>query len=405
MYSLLNGLRVVEGAAFIAGPSAGLYLAQMGAEVIRFDNIGGGPDFRRWPLAPNGASLYWEGLNKGKKSVALDLGSPAGRELAIALATAPGPGSGLFVTNYPLQGFLGYDRLSARRADLICVRIMGWADGSPALDYTVNAAVGVPDLTGPAGDSRPVNHVFPAWDFIAGSYAAFALLAAERHRQSTGKGQEVRVALSDIAASSLGHMGLVAEVVLTGRDRGRLGNDLYGAFGRDFATRDGRRLMVCAITPRQWTQLVRALGLEASVGVIEAKLGVSFAHDEGLRFVYREQLYPLFEAAFAGRDSAELAPILDAAGVTWGPYQSLREAVTSDPRLFTANPLFSPAAQPSGVDYPNAGPAAILSGEGRGTCVPAPRLGQHTDEVLAVVLGLPDHEIGRLRDAGTIAGD
>ena len=74
-YPLLNGMRVVEGAAFIAGPSCGLYLAQMGAEVIRFDNIGGGPDFRRWPLSRDGASLYWEGLNKGKKSVAIDMSS------------------------------------------------------------------------------------------------------------------------------------------------------------------------------------------------------------------------------------------------------------------------------------------------------------------------------------------
>src|SRR3546814_2443063 len=86
MYDLLNGLRVVEGAAFVAAPTCGLYLAQMGAEVIRFDAIGGGPDFRRWPLADNGASLYWEGLNKGKKSVAIDLASPTGREIAQRLA-------------------------------------------------------------------------------------------------------------------------------------------------------------------------------------------------------------------------------------------------------------------------------------------------------------------------------
>ena len=90
MYDLLKGLRVVEGSAFVAGPTCGLHLAQMGAEVIRFDNIGGGPDFRRWPLAENGASLYWEGLNKAKKSVALDLTRPEGREIAQALATAPG---------------------------------------------------------------------------------------------------------------------------------------------------------------------------------------------------------------------------------------------------------------------------------------------------------------------------
>ncbi|MDZ4318036.1 MAG: CoA transferase, partial [Phenylobacterium sp.] len=121
MYDLLKGLTVVEGSAFIAGPTCGLYLAQLGAEVIRFDNIGGGPDFRRWPLAPSGASLYWEGLNKGKKSVALDLSRPEGRELAQRLAAAPGEDAGLFVTNFPVEGFLAYDKLRAIRDDVICV--------------------------------------------------------------------------------------------------------------------------------------------------------------------------------------------------------------------------------------------------------------------------------------------
>jgi 2-methylfumaryl-CoA isomerase len=80
MYDLLNGMRVVEASAFVAGPSCGLHLAQLGAEVIRIDQIGGGPDFRRWPLDPDsGASLYWEGLNKSKKSVALDLGGARAR--------------------------------------------------------------------------------------------------------------------------------------------------------------------------------------------------------------------------------------------------------------------------------------------------------------------------------------
>src|SRR5690348_2030464 len=149
MYELLKGLRVVEGAAFVAGPSAALYLAQMGAEVIRFDNIGGGPDFRRWPLADNGMSLYWEGLNKAKKSVALDLSRPDGREIAQRLAAAPGEDGGLFVTNFPADGFLSHDRLAQLRADLVCVRVMGWADGSQGMDYTINAALGLPQMTGP----------------------------------------------------------------------------------------------------------------------------------------------------------------------------------------------------------------------------------------------------------------
>jgi 2-methylfumaryl-CoA isomerase len=220
MYGLLKGLRIVEGAAFIAGPSCGLYFAQMGAEVVRFDAIGGGPDSKRWPLAANGASLYWEGLNKGKKSVAIDLGRPQGRELAQQLATS---GDGLFVTNYPVEGFLSYAKLAAKRADLICLRVMGWADGSPAVDYTVNAAVGVPLMTGPSDSSAPVNHVLPAWDLLAGAYGAFALLAAERDRRQTGGGREIRLALSDIAAATLGNLGQVAEVAQQG-DRPRSGN-------------------------------------------------------------------------------------------------------------------------------------------------------------------------------------
>ncbi|MDB5737046.1 MAG: carnitine dehydratase, partial [Sphingomonas bacterium] len=213
MYQLLNGLTVIEGAAFIAGPSCGLHLAQMGATVIRFDQIGGGPDSGRWPLADSGASFYWEGLNKGKKSIAIDLSRPAGRELAQRIAVSA---DGLFVTNFPAGGFLSYDKLSVLRSDLICLRVMGWADGSPAVDYTINAATGVPMMTGLADDPRPVNHVLPAWDLLAGAYGAFALLAAERHRREHGGGREIRLALSDLAAATLGHIGSVAETLAGG---------------------------------------------------------------------------------------------------------------------------------------------------------------------------------------------
>ncbi|MDE2621170.1 MAG: CoA transferase, partial [Sphingomonadales bacterium] len=160
MYGLLAPLRVVEASSFVACPTAGLYLSQFGAEVIRVDQIGGGPDYNRWPKTEAGASLYWEGLNKGKKSVALNLGDGAGRELLAELATAPGPQAGVFLTNFPVSGFLSWDRLSARRPDLVLTRVMGQANGGPALDYTVNSALGIPQITGPAslGDA-PVNHV------------------------------------------------------------------------------------------------------------------------------------------------------------------------------------------------------------------------------------------------------
>lgn len=402
MYNLLPNLRVVEAAAFVAGPTGGLYLAQMGATVIRIDAIGGGPDFRRWPLSEAGDSLYWEGLNKGKQSIQIDLTRPAGRELAIELATAPGDDAGLFLTNFPVDGFLSHAALAARRPDIITARIMGWADGKPALDYTVNAAVGVPDMTGPVGDTRPVNAVLPAWDLLGGAWAAFGMVSALHRRRATGEGAEIRVPLSDLAATSLSHLGFAAEAMLHG-DRGRLGNDLFGAFGRDFVTACGARLYLVAITPKQWRGLVAALGLGEAVAQVEAATGANFTADEGARFTHRAALFPLFEAAMAARTLAELGPALDAAGVTWGPYQTLGQAVRDDARLFTGNPQFQTIGHPSGLTYPAAGPAATLAGEARGAVRAAPKLGADTDRILADVLGLDSGAIGRLHDAGLVA--
>jgi len=396
-YDLLSDLRVVEAASFIAAPTCGLHLMQMGAEVIRIDQIGGGPDFGRWPKADNGVSLYWESLNKGKKSVALDLGRPEGRELAQRLAAAPGENGGLFVTNYPVGGFLAHEKLAALRADLISLRVMGWEDGRPALDYTVNAALGVPMLTGPAslGD-QPVNHMLPAWDLLTGAYAAFALLAAERRRRATGAGQEIRLPLADVAIMSLGHMGNIAEAVTTGADRPRLGNDVFGAFGRDFKVKDGR-MMIVAISGRQWTGLLEALGVTEAVTALEAELGVSFARDEGVRFTWRDRLYPILEPVLASRTEAELAPVFDRLGVCWGPYRTLTEAL-ADEKIAGGNPLLQTIDQPSGQTYPSAGPALSFPGLDRGSPGHAPTLGQHTDEVLAELLGMPSREIGRLHD-------
>ena len=160
MTPLLSDLRVVEVSAFIAAPLGGMTLAQLGAEVIRIDPIGGNIDYRRWPLAPGGDSLYWAGLNKGKKSITLALNKPEGREIASALITAPGEGNGILLTNLPASGWMSHAALSARRADLIMLRLTGSSDGTGAVDYTVNCASGFPMATGEGG--KPVNHVLPA---------------------------------------------------------------------------------------------------------------------------------------------------------------------------------------------------------------------------------------------------
>jgi 2-methylfumaryl-CoA isomerase len=403
VYSLLEGLRVVECASFIAAPSCALHLQQLGAEVIRIDPIGGGMDFGRWPISPQGHSLYWEGLNKGKRSVALDLGRPEGRQLAIDLITAPGLDAGLFVTNYPQNGFLGHAALSGRRSDLITLRVLGWRDGGPAVDYTVNAALGVPYMTGSAHNGTdPVNHVLPAWDLMTGAYAAFALMAAERQRTRTGKGLEITVPLSDVALANLGNMGQIAETLTTG-DRPRYGNALFGAFGRDFRTADDARVMVVAITGRQWTGLVEALALQQALATLESLLGVSFTRDEGQRFVHRDALFSLIEHAVGVLPLAQLRARFDANSVLWSIYQTLHDALEHDPRLSLDTPLFTMLEHPSGLRYSAPGAAATFHGEQRLSAVPAPRLGEHTDQVLAEVLSLSSARIGELHDARIIA--
>lgn len=395
MYQLLPGLSVIEASSFVASPTAGLYLAQFGAEVIRVDQIGGGPDFRRWPVTAENDSLYWENLNRAKKSVALDLGRPEGRELLQALVRA----TGQFVTNFPASGFLSHDTLAEGRPDLITVRVMGWADGSPALDYTVNNSVGYPMLTG-AGP-EPVNHVLPAWDLLTGAYAAFALLAAIQRRNASGEGGEVRLPLSDVAIGTVANMGGIAEVLYTGENRPRLGNAVYGLFGRDFTTRDRQRTMIVVVTPRQWANLVAALNLGEAVAAIESERGVSFAKDDGLRFTHRDALYPLFEQAIAARDHADLVAAFDAGGIVHSPYRTMLDAA-NDPALVGDNPIFGPATNPSGFAYPAAGAFATIPQMERQSPRPAPHNGAHSEEILATRLSLSSGEIARLIDAGIV---
>lgn len=398
MYDILSGLRVVEVSSFVASPSAGLYCAQFGADVIRVDQIGGGQDFHRWPITENRDSLSWENLNRAKQSLALDLTRPEGRELLIELTRSVGN----LITNLPAGGFLAHDKICAGRPDLVTVRVMGWPDGAVALDYTANAAVGYTSLTGPLDDPTPVNHVLPAWDLLTGAYAAFALLAAIRRREQTGLGGEVRLPLTDVAMGSAANLGRVAEVLYQGHDRERLGNAVYGTIGRDFVTKDGVRLMIVAINERQWQGLVKALDLGAELAKIEAECGVSFTGDDGPRYRHRAAIFAMIETRVARLDHAALVKILDSHGVVHGPYRTMIEAL-EDPRLVSANPVFTATADnPSGFAYPAAGAFATVPQLDRKVPAPAPLIGQHSEQVLSQCLKLPSGEIARLIDAGIV---
>ncbi|GEM_PF-12176 len=424
--------RVVEMSAFVAAPLAGMVLAGLGCDVLRVDPPGGGLDFARWPVTPAGQSIFWAGLNRGKRSVVIDFRRPEGRELVAEIVIAggqppvgrasevgrnggtgesgadgsaaasrnaggtrgrgartaggqpPGARGGVFLTNLGPGGPLSYEALRRRRPDVISVEVEGYPDGRSAVDYTIAARSGVPFLTGPEGHAGPVNSPLPTWDIATGFSAALAAREAMWRRRQTGVGTRARLALADVAIGALSALGFMDEQRLAAQPRRRDGNYLYGAFGRDFELADGARVMVVAITRKQWRSLVEAVGLSAEVEELGRAMGLDLDR-EGDRWQARHEIAALVERWCASRSLEEVAPTFEAQGVCWGPYG------------------FAPSLAP-GPGARDFGLAARFGEEALCSLAPAPALGQHTEEVLADVLGLSVPEISHLHDRGLVGG-
>ncbi len=375
----LSGVRVVEISSFVAVPLAGMTLAQLGAEVLRVDPAGGGADYHRWPLADSGDSIYWAGLNKGKRSMTVDMRSPHDQQMVQRLIAH----AGILITNATGREWHSYPTLQALRPDLILLEVLGRADGSTGVDYTVNAATGFPMVTGPADHVGPVNHVMPAWDVSCGLYAALSVLTALRRREATGRGGHIRLALDDVALATAGNLGFLTEVMVNGEQRPRLGNAIFGQYGSDFTSRDGVAFMVVALTPRHFRDLTALTGTAKAVAAVQEAIGADF-DDEGQRYEHRDVLNGLFAAWFRTRTAEEAASALAASSVLWERYQSFAE-VAASPRV-TANPMFARLDQPRVGPY--LAPGLPMSVDGAHAApTAAPILGQDNDTLPARWLG------------------
>jgi len=399
MSAEMTGLRVIEVGSFVAAPFAGLTLAQMGAEVIRVDPPGGASDFKRWPLAQSGASLFWSNLNKGKKSVVIDFRRPEGRELLKSLIVAPGSSAGIVIDNLVGRSRVEHDELAALRSDVISAHVEGRADGRPAVDYTINAEVGLPLMTGPAEVQSPINHVLPAWDLLTGMTVAMSVLAATRNREATGQGARLEIALADVALAGIGTLGWLAEADLAGRARPRHGNHMFGSFGVDFQTSDGRRVMVVALTEGQWRALCRVTQTVELFAELEKVLQADL-QQEADRYRLRETIAAILGPWFEGREFGTVCRLLDEAHVLWSPYRDTAEVAA----LAKSDPLGIADV----VDQPGIGPMLATGrplrwdGKKVGPSVSS-ALGADTTEVLAEVLSLSRSDIHRLIDDEIVA--
>jgi 2-methylfumaryl-CoA isomerase len=314
------------------------------------------------------------------------------------LATAPGKGRGIFLDNMVGRGKVTYEELRERRKDAIHVHIQGRSSGAPAVDYTVNAEVGIPQMTGSRDSDGPVNHVLPAWDLLTGMTAATTILAALHQRSRTGAGASAAIALADVALASVGTLGWLAEAELRGRGRDKHGNHVFGSFGVDFETADHRRVMAVALTEGQWHALCEVTETGAVFGALEQVLGADL-NLEADRYRLQETIAAVLRPWFAQRDFDTVSDSLTRARVLWGPYANAHEAATKARR--------DPGSVAAEIDQPGIGPMLSTGSPVRWRGVaapptPAPVLGHDTEAVLSGVLGLSTKELARLHDARVV---
>ena len=394
----LAGLRIIEISSFVAAPLCGLTLSQLGAEVIRIDPIGGASDYNRWPVTDQGESIYWTGLNKGKKSLAVNMRSDEGQALVQQLVTAPGPGNGILVTNAGGRAWMSHATLAALREDVITLEILGRRDGSPGVDYTVNAGLGFPMMTGPSDHAGVVNHVLPAWDMACGLHAALAITSAARKRDTTGEGSQITLPLEDVALATAGTLGYFTEVQINGHSRTSGGNAVYGTYGIDFLTSDNERFMIVALTTRHFRDLTAVTGTTEAVEAVEAALGADFT-TEADRYTHREVLTALFSRWFREHSGFEVAAALDKTSILSERYRSFETVVESGE--LEKNPMFTTLEQPRIGSYLAAGHPASFNGT-HFTTGPAPVVGENSVTVLAEILGTTADRAAELAKNGTV---
>jgi formyl-CoA transferase len=391
-------VRVVELTTTWAGPMCGCILADFGADVIKVEHPEGEIARRSPPFLPGTQpplSFMHASVNRNKRSLALDLHDERGRALFLRLAAQ----SDVVVENFR-PGTLdawgcGYTAVRALRPDVVFASISGfgqWGPQSGELGYDplAQAASGFLSLNG-SPDGEPVKAPTFLADDLAGLHAALAVLAALRHRDRTGEGQQIDVSLLDaLLFQSTGYLMLGA----LGVDLPRLGNQFrIAAPANTYRCRDGR-ILAGVLLDAHWKRLARLVGRPEAAD--DPRYATALE-----RIRRREEVDGWLAAWAAERSRADALAALVGAGIPAAPVQSYAEAAAS-PHV-AAREMLQPLEQPDGSRIPVVGPAAKLSRTPLALRSAAPALGAHSDEILAE-LGVSAEERRALRGAGIVAG-
>jgi crotonobetainyl-CoA:carnitine CoA-transferase CaiB-like acyl-CoA transferase len=386
----LAGVRVVDLSRVLAGPYATMTLADLGADVVKVEHPAGGDETRTWgPPFAGGESAYFLSVNRGKRSVALDLKDPEGRDLALELCVR----ADVVIENFRPGGAarlgLDYETVRARRRDIVYCSISGFGAREPrdraGYDFTVQAESGLMSITGdPAGEPAKVGVAIV--DVLTGLNAATAVLAALRRRDLTGEGDLVEVSLLDSAFAAL--VNVAANALLTGEESQRYGNAHPSIVPyQPFRAADGW-IAVAAANDGLYSKLCSAIG-RSDLAVDER-----YATNEA-RVLNREALIAELQIVFADRSTEDWEHLLLAAGVPAGKIRGVSEAMRAG------------QARTRRLDHVTAGTLELvgapfeLANAPVGASTPPPLLGQHTAEVLGE-LGVDERRLAALERRGVI---
>jgi crotonobetainyl-CoA:carnitine CoA-transferase CaiB-like acyl-CoA transferase len=391
---ILENVRVLDFGRYIAAPFCCQLLADMGAEVVRVERPGGEVDRERGPFAANGQSLYFVTLNRNKKAITLNLNSDRGRELLLDLVK----NSDVLVHNQPMGRArslgLDYERLAGVNPRLVYLAISGFGSVGPnardtAFDAIVQSLSGAAAMTGFPGGPPVLSHV-PFVDFGTGLYGALAVSLALLHRERTGRGQSIDLALFSTGFSFVAAYGVFAEAAINGVVRERTANTMIYGVGGLYACTDGQ-ISICSFSDPLWQRLCGAIDR------------IDLASDPRLRSdVARYENRKVVDGAISAwcvqRSVEQARAKLAAAGVPAGRVQAVDEAA-QHPQAHALG-LIQSVEQPGLGSVPVAG-SAIKFSETPGIIQrPAPSVGEHNTEIYDRILG--EGSARRLREDNLI---
>lgn len=396
MEQVLAGTRVLDLSRYIAGPWCACILGDMGADVIRIEAPGGAEDREQGPQTATGDNLRFLMIARNKKGITLNLEHPQGKALFHEMVKQ----ADFVVENYspPVKEKLGltYDALKKLNPTIILVTVSAFGSNGPyrhrlGFDHIAQAESGSMSFTG--FPDTPHTRAQTAWvDMSTALHSALGAVLAYAHRLKTGEGQMVETALLDTAVSYVSFPGVAAEYEVLGQVRPKLGNAGYYSFSDTFQAKDGM-VILAALSGPLWKRFAEAIGHPELVD--DPRL-----QDDTSRWFNRDLIYPLVQQWVAERTVQEVFEVLGKARVACGRVQTVSQMV-ADPQV-AARELFQE------LNVPGIGPvrhprvAIRLSKTPGQINSPAPKVGEHNDEVYSSLLHLSPAEISHLREQGII---